>query len=643
MAWANVQSTGTTFSAATSTAPAFASGVTSGNFVFVTLVYNSTTVNVSSISMTNVTTWFMLANYRQGTTGPTTQIWGGKATAGGATTVTVTLSASASGGVTILEYSGGTLNLSCTQNWHGGGSSTTITVDTITPHDANTLTIGVLGINGTATISTNFGAPWSHATTQTSTVGNYTAWNIQTTLAAEAPTGGVISTSTTDYLWVVACLQASGTVTSAFAVQEVGNYINAGTSLTLAPLKPTAANALIAAVSLSGHAASSVTVSDGTNTWNRAGSVANGTTIEVEIWYAMNVSATSVSVQGSWTTAGNCTISVTEWQGLATASMLDVAGTGSTGTSTAPGSGTTGTTTNANDIIIGADALAASRNQTIAPTNSFGNTMGIVDGSACMLCGWHIVSATGSYSTAFGTLSISTAFAGLAAAFKLASAVTGYAHPHRYARRARIIVVRSNYRTTHYRRLITPVMLANMLSRPPHRAPRRALIVAKPIVKRRDRRIDAPLLWRARAHYIKKVVARPAPLKRRDRRAAAFIFARVRRFQRLRARQAVVARRPLRDRRATAFTFARVRRFQRLRARSVAVQRPLRRAPRIGTVILANVLANVRREMRRLNRPLPPNAPLRRRIARRIFQAIAPIVQGLPFNKPKFRGGMKGY
>lgn len=162
-------------------------------------------------------------------------------------------------------------------------------------------------------------------------------------------------------------------------------------------------------------------------TWQYASNSANSN-VDVEIWYANNVSGAGTSVTISVSTS-KVAATIVEYSGLATSSVLDqVASTSSTGTGTSPSSGTTPTTNQASELWVGGLANV-NTNTYSAQTNSFtevaesattGGSPGTKSNSAFEE---KIVSATGAASVS-ATLSGSVEWAGTIATFKAAIAPT---------------------------------------------------------------------------------------------------------------------------------------------------------------------------------------------------------------------------
>jgi sugar lactone lactonase YvrE len=412
-----IQSGGTTWSSTTTASPTFPSGTTTGNIVIVTVAVNRLTV-VPSLSMAGVSKWYNLANdVGVGAQAISNWVFGGVVTTGGAKTLSVSLPGSSSGGVTMMEFSNATLNVDDTSYYEqiGGGR-----MSEYTPRSANTLLISLVGNAGAVSVTTPFSSPWQNQTVQTSGVTNYTSYQIQTIATPVQTTCNLSSNSYSTRVLVVG-LQAANTTTAAYMVQStmasVAN-VSGGTGLTTSAITPSASNALIMIAGTVGLGTNALTVSDGTNMWQRASSVANGTSASVEVWYAMNVAGSSVTPQITWSGNGSVGVTLMEWAGLATSSMLDVGGSGTTGSSTSLSTSTV-STSNATDLIIGAGGANASQWES-APLSNMFDSAGTYPFYYGTYGASQIVSATGSYSTTFH-LYAAQAWAGVAAAFKLQS------------------------------------------------------------------------------------------------------------------------------------------------------------------------------------------------------------------------------
>lgn len=428
MAWAHVQDAGATWSATTTSSPAFGSNTTIGNIVIATVSIKSTSVT-ASLSGFGVATWYQLNTMRDmGLC--TIQIFGGVATTA-ATTLTVTLSSSSTGAVSMMEFSGGTLNVDGLNSYISASTTAQPTV-TYTPQSANSLVIAVLTPQAGSAMTTNT-ANFNNLTVQTvaSTITNATGWAIQTT-ATTITTSYTLTTANNADRTMIG-LQAQGTTTTAYAVQSITQF-HSGTPTSTNSFTPGAGRALVVVAALLdtvGIGALTVSDNSGSNVWAAAGTITAASLRTATVWYAMNVAAVSTAVTYTFSgTAPRIWATVFEYQGLAPSSMLDAAGAGTSGSSTAVATGNV-TTTNVNDLLIGS-AILTTNGIVSAESANYGD-MGIIT-SQNNFSGFgasRLVSATGTYSNTW-TSGTTSNWAGIIVSFKvdLAAFVTlDYADP----------------------------------------------------------------------------------------------------------------------------------------------------------------------------------------------------------------------
>src|SRR5271163_999872 len=138
MAISHVQDAGTTFTASTSSAPAFSGNTTIGNVVIVAITADNLSAT-ASLSGFGVGTWYLLRAQRNTGSGTAIEnfIFGGVVTSA-ATTCTITFSGAVSGGVSMMEFSGATLNIDATGG-RRAASASTVPTNMFTPRSANTL------------------------------------------------------------------------------------------------------------------------------------------------------------------------------------------------------------------------------------------------------------------------------------------------------------------------------------------------------------------------------------------------------------------------------------------------------------------------------------------------------------------------
>ena len=427
MAWAHVQDGGATWSSTTTTAPAFGSNVVIGNIVIVVLTIKSITVT-ASLSGFGVSTWKLL-NCMRDNGSLSTHVFGGVTTSA-STTCTVTLSASCTGAVSTMEFSGGTLNVDGFTLFGSSSTATQLTM-TYTPQSANSLVIAVLNAGTGAAMTTNT-ANFTNLTVQriASSITNATGWVIQTT-AATVQCSYTLTTADTCLRTMIG-LQASGTTTAIYCAQSA-SMVSVGSPTTPCPFTPVAGNALIAVCAgwVTSGATDTMTITDTSNTWQRAGSPVSHGLSWTEIQYAMNIAGGSNAVSmafGGTTPRG--WISVMEYVGLATSNMLDVAGAGTNATSTAVATGNC-VTTNANDLLIGS-AVGQNNGIVSAESTNFSD-IGIftTQRNASVYGACRVVSATGTYSNTW-TITVNSSWAGLMASFKQAGGLLNQNAPLKY-------------------------------------------------------------------------------------------------------------------------------------------------------------------------------------------------------------------
>jgi hypothetical protein len=436
-------STGLTFSAATSATPAFGSNAAVGDQIIVIVAMNSLTATVSSITGLGASDWRPVADFNSldlstsQSFNARMQVWVGTVGTAG-TTVTVNFPASVTGAVNIQEYSGNSLQLDAVI-FKGNSSSTNPNNNEITPASANTLVLANACFLAAPTLSTTpsgFTMLTKQAAGTTLTLS--TGYQIQTTRTGVLPQW-TLGTSE-PAIFIDLAFQATGTTTTPYMRQAwTATTVGSGAStMSTGIFTPLAGDTLIAQTLIDFHGVNVGTVCDGassgssctssTNTWTREVSAANGTDPDVELWAAFNVAATPISVTTNWTGAtSESSQVVTEWVGI---SSFDVAGATTTGTSATPNDGGVTTTGhNANDVIISAVGLisTASTHETGAVTSGYGSSGNVSPFGENMYGAWSAVSSTGTY-TATYTLGSSSAYAGVAGAFKqgtAAAAISG--------------------------------------------------------------------------------------------------------------------------------------------------------------------------------------------------------------------------
>ena len=195
---------------------------------------------------------------------------------------------------------------------------------------------------------------------------------------------------------------------------------NAGATTVSAvwPSTTTAGNLLTAIVTVRGGSGTTITPPSGG--WTLATRANNTTTISTAIYYIAN--ATSQSGTSSWgiSPSARATLTLAEYSGAATSSVLDQVAT-STGSSSTGSSGTTPTTIQTNEVAIAGISANNSGRTFSAQTNSFTavssvNSGGGPGGNATVF-EEKVLSATGAQSVN-ATISSSSTWAGAIATFK---------------------------------------------------------------------------------------------------------------------------------------------------------------------------------------------------------------------------------
>jgi hypothetical protein len=182
----------------------------------------------------------------------------------------------------------------------------------------------------------------------------------------------------------------------------------------------TAGNLLVALVAFYGTS-QTVTAPAG---WVQVGSTTNNGSCNTTLWYYANAPAQGSTGNFSVTTTPTCmAIMVAEYNHIILSSPEDGSGNSSTGMSSSPATGSQ-TTANANDLLVGSVAQAASVGPSItfsAPTNSFTleTQVQASGGGPILAVGLvdELVTSTGTYSSGV-TSTKSTTWCGQIAAFK---------------------------------------------------------------------------------------------------------------------------------------------------------------------------------------------------------------------------------
>ena len=207
-------------------------------------------------------------------------------------------------------------------------------------------------------------------------------------------------------------------------VQHVGKDAGTTTTSTLAFASPNTAGNFIAVVIRGGLSSSQVfTVTDSNgNTYKQAAQIgSSGSAVTTAIYYAENVKGGANTITVSMTVSGPLRFATLEYSGVATANSLDGAMTG-TATTTSPNSGNVNTTVSG-DLLLGAVATADS----VTFTGGAGYTVRDIVPAApgTKLISEDQIQAAAGVASATATLSASSSWGAILAAFKPAGGVAG--------------------------------------------------------------------------------------------------------------------------------------------------------------------------------------------------------------------------
>lgn len=158
-------------------------------------------------------------------------------------------------------------------------------------------------------------------------------------------------------------------------------------------------------------------VTDGTNAYTRAIAIANGTT-NLEIWYFNGNSASKAAgttLTATLSAAGNCALDWKEYDGILTASALDVTASG-TGSSTAVSTGTTAGTFQNTELVLA--AVASPSNPSVTATSGFTGHQTVAQSTNVTIFSEGKIQQASGTQTAAITLSTSQAYAAAIVTFK---------------------------------------------------------------------------------------------------------------------------------------------------------------------------------------------------------------------------------
>ena len=385
-------------------------------------VVHSISQDASSISGLGVGTWFQLTRRIINGNGAFVYVFGGIITSA-AITVTVNFAGSTAASATILEVANGSLVIDAYSTADENNGANTPQIDQFTTITNGDLLVGVGARASNATVSTN-PSGYTMAAAQISTgVGLSVGYQLVPAAGSVVKTNWSLSATATN-MGLVLALRAAGHPPRPRLIQTSGNQASA-TSVAV-KISPTLGNVLIAKAAAQ-VAANGVTVSDGSNTWHRAGSVdSSDVAAEIEIWYAVVTTAGSLTITSSSAGANNSLV-VEEWQGIS--GVLNAAGAGNSSTGNATVTTGNVTTTYSDCLLVAATATNGGTLTSGSPTDSFASSGGIRNADIFELCihgAYEIVAATGTYSTGWTIDSSTKSWAAMVVAFQVP--VAGYPH-----------------------------------------------------------------------------------------------------------------------------------------------------------------------------------------------------------------------
>jgi hypothetical protein len=218
----------------------------------------------------------------------------------------------------------------------------------------------------------------------------------------------------------------SGAGSGAVLVQQITPVQLTSTSITGSITVTNAGDALVAEYEILTNSYTASASDNNGGTWTTCGPLVNASGVTLEIYYSLNHNsgATTVTV-GTLGASEGQVLAIQEFSGVLTSSALDLCGaTGATGNSTSPATGSNGATSHANDLLIGAAALASSVTVSAGPTNSFSGLTASNYGGGSLFPAYEVVSSTGTYSTGW-TASSTSFWAGNLLALKTNAPVAG--------------------------------------------------------------------------------------------------------------------------------------------------------------------------------------------------------------------------
>ena len=187
----------------------------------------------------------------------------------------------------------------------------------------------------------------------------------------------------------------------------------------LPALTVAAGDALVAIVTCGGSAGEISGIRDTqSNVWSKAAADANGTTVEIELWYALNCAGGATTVTVSLSSTMNINAAVAEWSGMAASAALELVGAAATGNSAAPATGGI-TIANGGDLVVGGAGESSAETVSSGPNNGFIPIVNIAQGPTLMAA-YLTPGAVGTYATGW-TTSTAHPWVGVLAAFKAAA------------------------------------------------------------------------------------------------------------------------------------------------------------------------------------------------------------------------------
>jgi hypothetical protein len=337
-----------------------------------------------------------------------TEVWYGLTSSGSGSSVTVSLSKTASNiAASVSEYAG-MVRFDSTTSASGIGG--TINAGSLTTLGQNEFFVEASGIKAGSTSDVSSGP--------TNGFQGLTAAQVGTdTLLESAYVTGTGPTGTYSTTWTLQVSDAWDATIVAFRGDNLVQQSTAnasGSTITLnLNQNPHVGNALV--LSLANDSRFAVSVTGGGVTWAQATSSCNH--ICTEIWYGLNSSGSGTSITVNYGNTGNIAAQISEYTGVGGVDAVGANNGISASIATA-----SPTTLNANDLLVAAAGVHGASGLTVSagPTKNFYplNTAAAAANDPTIVPGYGVFSATGIYSTGW-TLSSSAGWDTVIVALKL--------------------------------------------------------------------------------------------------------------------------------------------------------------------------------------------------------------------------------